>query len=528
MLKVCILAAGKGSRNHSAKFSNKALLPVFNRAAISLIMDTFPDDTNFIIAVGHNSVMIKDYLELAEFKRNIQICYVDNYDKEGSGPGLSLLSCKEHLQSPFIFTACDTLVREKIKKVSYNWVGTSEVENTENYLILDEENNVVKKFYDKINTKNLPPNITKPYKAFIGMAGIFDYKKFWQSLEKDKSLINNEIQVSNGLNGILQDKVYIKSFSWNDIGTDQLYEDLLKKKDVKVLPKNSETIYFENEFVIKFFSDKEKVTKRLNRAKFIKKALPNNLVAKNNFLRYDFMPGNLLSDQNKNQIFNNFLKFSKKTIWRKNNLSKEDETGFIKECRYFYKIKTLQRVKQFFINSGTSDKHLTINGTDVPPILDTLEKLNWKKIFNKAIPVKFHGDPQPENIIVKDEENFIFLDWRESFGKKSLYGDVYYDLGKIYHALIVSGKVIRDKNYSFMENDNIINLEFLLRENLIRFLRVFEIFLKNEQYDVEHVRLMSAIIFLNIAPLHHDPYNKFVFNYGRFALNNVLSNKWHL
>ena len=65
MLKVCILAAGKGSRNHSAKFSNKALLPVFNRAAISLIMDTFPDDTNFIIAVGHNSVMIKDYLEVS-------------------------------------------------------------------------------------------------------------------------------------------------------------------------------------------------------------------------------------------------------------------------------------------------------------------------------------------------------------------------------------------------------------------------------------------------------------------------------
>ena len=78
------------------------------------------------------------------------------------------------------------------------------------------------------------------------------------------------------------------------------------------------------------------------------------------------------------------------------------------------------------------------------------------------------------------------------------------------------------------QNDKRINLEFLLRENLIRFIKLFETFLKNENYDVQHVRLMSALIFLNIAPLHHDPYNKLVFNYGRFALNNVLSNKWHL
>ena len=528
MLKVCILTAGRGSRNISAKFSNKALLPVFNRAAISLIMECFPNDTKFIIAVGHNSVMVEDYLKLAENERNIQICYVHNYDKKGSGPGLSLLSCKKYLQSPFIFTACDTLIKEKIKKVSYNWVGTSDVKDTENYLVFDEKNNMVSKFFDKIESKNLPSNVKKPYKAFIGIAGIFDYKKFWYSLEENKSLINNEIQVSNGLSGIIQDKIHLKPLSWKDIGTDQLYKDLLKTKDVKVLPKSSEIIYFENKYVIKFFSDTKKVTQRLKRAKFIKNALPNNLITKNNFLRYDFMPGHLLSNQNEDKIFNKFLNFSKNTIWMKTNLSEKEHCKFIKECRYFYKDKTLERVKEFFVNSKTSDQSMNINGIDVPPIIEVLEELKWKEIYDNAIPVKFHGDPQPENIIVKNKENFVFLDWRESFGKESLFGDIYYDFGKIYHALIISGKVIRDNNYIFKQNDKRINLEFLLRENLIRFIKLFETFLKNENYDVQHVRLMSALIFLNIAPLHHDPYNKLVFNYGRFALNNVLSNKWHL
>ena len=528
MLKVCILAAGKGSRNTSAEFSNKALLPVFNRAAISLIMNNFPDDTEFVIAVGHNYEMVQDYLEISEYKRNIKICKVNNFENLGSGPGLSLLSCKEFLQSPFIFTACDTLIKEKIFNISENWVGTSNVNNPEDYLIFSHHNNLVQEFFDKTKIKDLPLKLKKPYKAFIGMAGIYDYKKFWSTLAGDKTLINNEAQVSNGLNGIIQNKIYLKSLSWNDIGTETLYKDLLKTKDVKVLPKALENIYFEKNHVIKFFVDAKKVQQRLKRANFIGDSIPQSLITKNNFLRYDYVDGTLLSDQNKDIVFKNFLKFSEKTIWTNVELNDENKKKFAIECEYFYKNKTFKRVSEFFSNTKSSDGDLNINGINVPPILEVLNNLNWTNLFKKATPVKFHGDPQPENIIVNNETNFVFLDWRESFGKNLLFGDIYYDFGKIYHALIVSGKVIRDQNFNFSQKNNNVILEFLLRENLIRFLRLFEIFLKQNDYDINHVRLMSALIFLNIASLHHNPYDRFIFNYGRLTLHKVLSNEWNL
>ena len=41
------------------------------------------------------------------------------------------------------------------------------------------------------------------FNAFIGLAGIKDYKKFWKGFEENKRLIHNELQFSNGLNYIL-------------------------------------------------------------------------------------------------------------------------------------------------------------------------------------------------------------------------------------------------------------------------------------------------------------------------------------
>ena len=43
--------------------------------------------------------------------------------------------------------------------------------------------------------------------------GIKDYKKFWEDLENNHTLIQNELQVSNGLKSILQNikikKIYL-------------------------------------------------------------------------------------------------------------------------------------------------------------------------------------------------------------------------------------------------------------------------------------------------------------------------------
>ena len=112
--KVCIKTAGKGTRVSHARSTNKALLPIGTKSAFSHIVDKFPPDIEIVVAVGHHAELVRDFAGLAYPGRKFVFVDVDRYEGEGSGPGYSLLCCRPHLQSPFIFFACDTLVLEDI------------------------------------------------------------------------------------------------------------------------------------------------------------------------------------------------------------------------------------------------------------------------------------------------------------------------------------------------------------------------------------------------------------------------------
>ncbi len=66
MYKVCILAAGYGSRvKPFTDLVNKALLPYNNKAVISHIIEKFDKNAEFVIIVGYKKSSLIDYLTLA-------------------------------------------------------------------------------------------------------------------------------------------------------------------------------------------------------------------------------------------------------------------------------------------------------------------------------------------------------------------------------------------------------------------------------------------------------------------------------
>ena len=74
-MKVSILAAGKGTRMGQVDNNlNKALLPIKNKAVISHIIDFFPTDSEFVVAVGHKSQQVIDYLTAAHSEKKNYIC----------------------------------------------------------------------------------------------------------------------------------------------------------------------------------------------------------------------------------------------------------------------------------------------------------------------------------------------------------------------------------------------------------------------------------------------------------------------
>ena len=56
------------------------------------------------------------------------------------------------------------------------------------------------------------------------------------------------------------------------------------------------------------------------------------------------------------------------------------------------------------------DKVYKINGKKIPSIYKLLNKVKWDSISN-GIPVNFHGDLQPENVIVTKDNRFKLIDW---------------------------------------------------------------------------------------------------------------------
>lgn len=62
--RVCIPTAGTGSRLGSlTRYINKSLVAVDNRPTISHIIERYPDDAEFVIALGHKGHLVRGIFE---------------------------------------------------------------------------------------------------------------------------------------------------------------------------------------------------------------------------------------------------------------------------------------------------------------------------------------------------------------------------------------------------------------------------------------------------------------------------------
>ena len=227
--KVCILTAGKGSRLAPiTDHLNKALLPLGEKATISHIIDKFPYDTEFVIATGFNASGVKQYLKLAHPNGRFVFVDVLNFDDVGSGPGHSLLCCEEHLDCPFIFFSCDTIVTDKIPNCVSDWIGISETNNPKVYCTALIKGDHVSSLLDKSSMGTSH--------AFIGLAGIYNHKLFFQGLRESSKLTEGEIQITSGLEALVQNgELNAINFEWFDTGNWSGY----KKPEIFSLKKNS-------------------------------------------------------------------------------------------------------------------------------------------------------------------------------------------------------------------------------------------------------------------------------------------------
>lgn len=521
--KVCILAAGVGSRmGDVTNYINKALLPINFKAVISYIIEKFPKEIEIVIAVGHKKETISDYLALAHPDRKITFVTIDKYVGPGTGPGHSLLECKEHLRCPFIFYTADTIVLEEVPEPNENWFGIAPIKETEKYCTVKIKNNLIYQLDDKIKCDNKF--------AFVGLAGVRDYELFFSALEKNKEVIGGEIQVSNGFKKLIEQKLVPVGFTWFDTGTPQNYIETNKNfaggEQKFDFGKSKEFIYFVNERVIKFFSDREITKNRYERAKKLKGLCPEIEAIRGNFYSYQKVDGQVLYNLLNTHLVNDFLQWAKLNLWKKIELVDERKEEFRKSCRKFYYTKTMERLKQFYEKTNISDDWNNINGVFVPPLEELFEKIDWDKICN-GIPSNFHGDLQFDNILVTRDDTsnlqkFVLLDWRQDFGGSVEVGDLYYDLAKLYGGIIISYQLIKEGKLSFDMSGSSVFYKYYTKNDLMEAKEEYELFLKKNKFDISKIKILTSLIFLNMSPLHNDPFDLMLYFMGKNLLYKAL------
>ena len=523
--KVCITAAGRGTRLKAAAGTNKALAPVAHRAVLSRILDSFPREAEVVIALGHEAQQIRDFLDVTVRGRRFVFVDVHGYDGPGSGPGASLLQCRPHLDCPFVLVACDTLIDGDVPAPDVNWIGVAPVQDSAPFLIADVSQGQVRGFFDKCAAHSLPAGVAAPYSAFIGLAGIRDHEAFWEGLDRDARLVAGERQVAAGLEALMERGLTARAFTWHDTGTDEG----LRAADAHYgvsgwLLKPDETLYFEGGRVVKYFADASRARKRAERALLLRDVVPPHAEARGHFLAYDYVPGSVMSESLDDQAFCRFVTRAAETVWKPLVLSAGDAGAFAEASDRFYRVKTQARVASFLERYPQWSGPAVVNGVPVPAVSEALAAVDWPALAS-GVPVRFHGDPQPENILLADSGDVVMLDWREDFGGLS-FGDLYYDLAKVHHALIVSGEIVRGGHFGVEVEGDRVEVRILLREHLIRFLKVFEHEVVRAGWDLGRTRLVSALTYLNIAPLHHDPYDRFLYFFGRQLLQLHVAGRW--
>ena len=533
-MKLFIPAAGLGTRMSCiCNWTHKALIPINNKPIISHIIDSFPESIEIVIALGYMGNHVKEFLEISYPLRNINYVQISKFEGKGSGLTRTLLECKNYLQDEFFFISCDTLIDSKEfiteREFSTSWIGLSNLE-TDHLDVNKYRTSIINKNGDLqklLNKNELPEDINSRF-PYIGFSFIKEFKEFWKAY---KNIPDKEIESGEfiGLSHLFRlGLLTSRKFNWLDTGSPNGYKNALEKLensnnvDAIVLPKNNETIYFHNNKVIKYSVNIQFIKDRIDRVENIRDFCPELIDKKTFFYSYQFIEGETFSKLINVKNFDRLMIFLE-DFWNSNinqNKNQISRKNYIIEK--FYLEKTILRIEQYLEKKYKNDKY-KINGHACENIFDLIKNLSIDDFSGIDLRASFHGDCHFENIILTPNGNFKLLDWRQDFANEKDNGDICYDYGKLLHGILVPHPIVHANKYSLRRNNNNVLISLELPEVYREIQKEFQRWHYNKGLNFKKTFLITSLIYLNIAALHHEGYDDFLFYYGKYLLSNYIN-----
>jgi len=514
---VCILTAGTGRRSGPfADIINKCLLPYKGRAIISHIIDLFPVETPIVIALGYKADQVRGYLMLMHPERQFTFVEVDRYTGPGTGPGYSLACCKSVLGSSFYFVAGDGVFESIPQATDKNWVGTAAptASDLTPYCTIASQPDTrqVVAIHDKVAP---PPAANHSIGIFTGLMFINDAALFWRSLD-ETAPTTNELQIAQGLAGLVANKTLSSApVQWRDLGTFELYREALT--DSFDFSKTDEFIYFSDTRIVKFFTNPTITAQRVEKTTYSPNVFPKMAGISGQFYAYEKVPGNTAYELLDTRLVDKLLAWLGASFWKRQDIAPARIAAL---CQTFYHDKTRQRVAAYRKKYPEIPEATQVNGQPVLPIETLLARLPAD--LTEGIPVFMHGDLQFDNIIT-DGEHFTLIDWRQDFAGEVAFGDWYYDLAKMLGGIYLNYDYIKHGLMRFDQSGSEVWIDVAVRQQAPAYARQLQQFVEQAGLDFRRVEILRGLIYLNMAPLHHPPFDRLLYALAQVTLTKMLA-----
>jgi NDP-sugar pyrophosphorylase family protein len=514
--KVLITTSGIGKRlGNITNFFNKSLVRLGNKLAICYIIEKFDKNkTDFIITLGFKGHLVKEFLETAYQNYNFTFVNIDNFDGIGSSLIYSLLQTQKYLKCPFYFFCCDSIINDDIlinNNINKNYLFLAKSNESSLYSSVNICNNEI----IKINSKG---EQIFDY-VYTGISYIYDYEPYWKEMN---ILYNNN---SNNKNLSDVDVIRLLIFNnhkfyyeilneWYDIGNIKSLNIALNKFkcDYNILHKNNETICFIEDKVIKFINNKYDNLNKIKRGKKLYPIVPKILNEGEYSFAMEKINGITLSQIKIYGEIYKLLNWSYEHLW----INKQINDEFINICNKFYKIKTYERLNDFKTNNIFNDYEI-INGIFTGKIDNILSKIDWDSLNTNEF-YQYHGDFILDNIILSNN-NYKLIDWRQDFGGNINHGDMYYDLAKLRHNIIFNHNNVNNNLFEVIViNNNEITIDIKCNYLLIKQLEDFDKFVLEKNLNLNKIKILTSLIWLNMSPLHEYNISQFLFYFSKFNL----------
>jgi hypothetical protein len=187
----------------------------------------------------------------------------------------------------------------------------------------------------------------------------------------------------------------------------------------------------------------------------------------------------------------------------------------------FYLTKSLLRINKFSESRSVKDEQSLINDMSIPPARTLI--MNAGAYLTKNVRIgRFHGDFILDNILTSNL-GFKLIDWREDFGGNFEFGDVYYDLAKLNHSLHINHGLVQNGDFFVYTDLAEIKCGILRKDVHVEMEHNLRKFIDSEDLNWKKIEILTALIWLNMSPLHHHPFDKFLYYYGRYNLQRALN-----